>query len=360
MYKILRACRHWYNMCLEDRKLAYELEGRHVTRNDQNKKSASFRKAFRLQDTVFSQTLQVTCDDLDKAFKAFFRRIKGGEAPGYPRFKGAQHFHSFGFPRFGVGVKLDGRRLKLFGIGRVAVRWHREMSGKAKTARISVKAGKWYVSFSCEQDDPIPLPKTDEIVGLDMGVSALLTSDKGEQVDNPKWYRKSQKDLRVAQRSLQRKKKGGKNRRKALITVQRLHEHVSNTRKDFLNKIVYSLVQNYDLIAIEDLRIKNMVRNRHLSKSILDAGWGYFRERLVSKAANAGREVVVVNPAYTSKTCSNCGEQFVDFSLSVRWVECAHCGLSLNRDHNAAINILKRAIGQDVSVGVNVDRLGHA
>jgi len=168
------------------------------------------------------------------------------------------------------------------------------------------------------------------------------------------YYRAGQKKLRVLQRKLARAKKGSKNRRKALLRVQRQQEHVANQRKDYLNKLAYTLIQNYDGIALEDLRITNMVRNRHLSKSILDSGWGYFRERLTHKAASAGRVVVFVNPAYTSKCCSNsnCGAMFQNFDLSTRWVNCA-CGLSLDRDHNAAINILSRA-GWDASVNGNV------
>jgi len=149
---------------------------------------------------------------------------------------------------------------------------------------------------------------------------------------------------------------GGANRRKALSRVQRQQEHVANQRHDVLHKLSTSLVQEYDLIAVESLRVKNMVKNRHLSKSILDSGWSTFRQFLTYKAVSAGREVIAVKPAYTSKCCSNCGMLFQDFDLSTRWVDCA-CGLSLDRDHNAAINILNRALmqdGWDASVNDNV------
>jgi len=155
------------------------------------------------------------------------------------------------------------------------------------------------------------------------------------------------------QRKLARAHKGSKNRRKALLRVQRQQEHVANQRGDVLHKLSTSLVQAYDLIAVESLRIKNMVKNRHLSKSILDSGWSTFRQFLTYKAVSAGREVIAVNPAYTSKCCSNCGVLFQDFDLSTRWVDCA-CGLSLDRDHNAAINILAKA-GWDTSANANVE-----
>ena len=354
MFQVLNVCRHWYNMCLAERKYAYELEGHRVSKSQQERRAIQYRKTFPQAQIVFSQTMQTVCDDLDKAFQAFFRRVKAGVAPGYPRFKGHEHFHSFAFKQFGVGSRLDGRRLKLYGIGRVAVRWHRPLEGAVKTVRIVHKAGCWYACFTCEVEAPDHLAKSGEMVGIDVGVSALATLSNGVKVENPNYYRVAQKKLRVLQRKLARAKRGSNNRRKALLRVQRQQEHVTNQRKDYLNKLAHDLVQQYDKIALEDLQIANMVRNHHLSKCILDSGWGYFRQQLTIKAASAGRELVFVNPAYTSKCCSNCNALFQDFDLSTRWVEC-DCGLSLDRDHNAALNILKRT-GWDTPVPENVAR----
>jgi putative transposase len=161
-------------------------------------------------------------------------------------------------------------------------------------------------------------------------------------VDNPQWYREAQSKLRVLQRTVSRRRLGGANRRTSVLALQRQHEAISNRRKDFLNKLAFELTTNYDLIALEKLNIQGMVRNQHLSKSIMDAGWGYLSKRISDKAAEAGRHVVQVNPAYTSKTCSSCGRIFEDLTLADRWVECS-CGLSMDRDVNAAINILNRA-----------------
>lgn len=355
MFQALDMCRHWYNMCLEDRKWSYELEGRSIRKNDQIKQSRLYRQTFPQARVVFSQTLQSVAIDLSKAFDAFFRRVKAGETPGYPRFKGREHFHSFNFPQFGVGARLDGRRLKLYGIGRMRVRWHRPIEGEIKTLRIVHKAGRWYACFSCEVPESEPLSATGKAVGLDMGVSAMLTKSDGDKVDNPAYDRKSQSELAHAQRSLARKQRGGNNHRKALLRVQRLQAHTANQRRDYAHKLARQLVNGYDRIALEDLQIANMVRNRHLSKSILDSGGSLFRQFLTYKAESAGREIVLVKAAYTSRCCSQCGEMFQDFDLSVRWVECA-CGLSLDRDHNAAINILNRA-GRDTSVPRNVDPL---
>jgi putative transposase len=357
LVQVLDVCRHWYNMCVEDRKLAWELEQRSVSKVEQEKTGIHYRATFPKAQAVFSQTMQVVCDDVDKAFKAFFRRVKAGQTPGYPRFKGYHSFDSFGFKQYGSGIRLEGRRLKLFGVGRVRVFWHRPIEGHIKTARIRRTAGKWYVCFSCEVPDPLALPEVGQNIGIDLNVENLLTDSQNRRIESPKQYRQAQRKLRLAQRSLQRKIKGGKNRRKALLRVQRLHEHIRNARQDLLNKQAHYYITHYDLIAVEDLPIANLVRNRRLSKSILDQGWGFFRQRLVAKAANAGRHLVLVNPAYTSKTCSCCGQLFQDLSLSDRWVTCV-CGLSLARDHNSAINILKRAtIGWDTSVGLNVDPL---
>ena len=355
--RILTVARAWYNMCLAERKYAYELEGRSVGKSEQLRQVKHYKRTFPQAANVHSHVLQVATTDLDKAFQAFFRRVKAGEPPGYPRFKGAHRFHSFGFKEYGNGFKLDGRRLKVSGVGRVPARWHRRIpeEGTIKTCRIIHKAGQWFACFSVELPEPEPLSQTGQAVGVDVGIHWLIATSDGRKEPNPNYYRNGQADLRRKQRKLARAKRSGKNRRKALLSVQRQQEHVANQRQDFLNKLVNDLVKDYDLIALEDLRISNMVRNHHLSKSILDSGWGYFAQRLVSKAAEAGREVVFVNPAYTSKTCSNCGAMFEDLKLSDRWVTCA-CGLSLDRDHNAAINILKRA-GRDTSVQLNVDPL---
>ena len=352
----LNAARNWYNMCIAERKYSYELEGRSVGLYEQLRLVKRYKAAFRQFKDVHSHIFQVATADCDKAFKAFFRRTKAKETAGYPRFKGYWHFDSFGYKEYGNGFKLDGKRLKLSSVGRVAVRWHRVIEGQIKTVRIARQAGKWFAAFSCAVPDPVPLEKTGTMVGIDVGLSALYTTSDGLKVDNPRWYRTSQRALKLAQRAVNRKAKGGKNRRKALRRVQRIHEQVSNQRKDFLNKLAHRLTQDHDRIAIEDLKINNMVRNHKLSKSILDAGWGYFTTRLTIKAANAGRELVFVNPTYTSKCCSTCGHEFENFSLSVRWLNCPHCGLSIDRDHNAAINILNRARnGWDTSVGVNVE-----
>lgn len=291
---------------------------------------------------IHSHVLQVVVADLAKAFENFFRRVKAGETPGYPRFKSPNRFQSYGLKEYGNGFKIDGRRLKLSGIGRVRVRWHRSLEGTVKTVRLIRKAEKWFACFACEIS-PQPLPTIGRVVGIDVGIKSLLVTSDNELVENPRWYRAGQQRLRVLQRRLARCQKGSKNYGKVILQIQRHSAKIANRRKDFLNKVAYKLITEYDRIALEHLRIPNMVKNRHLAKSILDAGWGYLVQRLTSKAAEAGRVVCLVNPAYTSKRCSGCDTEFPNFDLSVRWVHCSICGLSLNRDHNAAINVLNRA-----------------
>ncbi|MGZ5781310.1 MAG: RNA-guided endonuclease InsQ/TnpB family protein [Burkholderiaceae bacterium] len=335
----LETCRRWYNTCLAERKDAYENEKRSVGKFEQLRKVRELKQSNPDATNVHSHILQVVVQDLDKAFQAFFRRVKAGETVGYPRFKGCNRFDSFGLKEYGNGFKVDGRRLKLSGMGRLRVRWHRPIEGTIKTVRICRQAGKWYASFACEVLEQ-SLQPTGQSVGVDVGIQHLLATSDNEIIDNPRWYRNAQAKLRILQRKVCRRTLGGNNRRKAVLALQCQHEYISNSRKDFLNKVAHSLIVRYDFIALENLPINGMVRNHHLSKSILDAGWGYLKQRVADKAVEAGRQVVLVNPSYTSQDCSNpnCRRPH-SLSLSDRWFEC-ECGLSIDRDVNAALNIL--------------------
>ena len=337
----LETCRRWYNACLAERKEAYENERRSVGKFEQLRRVRELKQSNPYATNVHSHIIQIVVQDLDKAFQAFFRRIKAGETPGYPRFKGRNRFDSFGLKEYGNGFKMDGRRLKLSGIGRLRVRWHRPIEGEIKTVRIRRQAGKWYACFACEVNEQ-PLPPTGQCVGVDVGIHHLVATSDHEVIENPRWYRIAQAKLRILQRRVSRRTEGGSNRRKAVLALQRQHEYIANSRQDFLNKVAHALIARYDFIALEDLKINGMVRNRRLSKSILDAGWGYLKQRLADKAVEAGRQVILVNPSYTSKTCSSCGVLFEGLSLADRWIECA-CGLSMDRDVNAALNTLARA-----------------
>ena len=350
---VRETCRHFYNDLLRKRKEAYELHGVSVTLKEQLRLVKVEKDTSPYADGIHSHILQDVAATLDKAFQAFFRRVKAGEKPGYPRFKGRNRFSGFGFKEYGNGFKIDGRRLKLSGIGRIAVRWHRALEGVIKTARIYYRAGKWFVAFACVVEEPEPLPKTGQEIGVDVGLLRLATLSNAERVENPRWYRKILRELRVLQRKISRAVLGGRNRRKLVLRLQRLLAKVANARRDFLNKFADELIKRFDRIVLEDLRVAAMARGR-FAMSILDAGWSYLVSRLTHKAESAGREVVLVDPASTSKTCSGCGVVFEHLSLSDRWIAC-DCGVSLDRDHNAAINILQRGrirpLGAKLSAG---------
>src|SRR5690606_13135786 len=187
----LACARSFYNMCLSERKWTYELEKRGVSKTEQLRQVKHYKATFPQAQGVHSHILQVAASDCDKAFQAFFRRVKTGEMLGYPRFKNRDRFYSFGLKEYGNGWKVDGRKLQLSGIGRVSVRWHRHMEGTPKTLRIVLKAGKWYACFACEVATPEPLPATGRVVGIDVGISALITTSDGEKVANPKFYREA-------------------------------------------------------------------------------------------------------------------------------------------------------------------------
>ena len=328
----LGTCRHLYNTALEQRKTAYKRCQVSLNYYDQAKEL----KYLEIKH-IHSQVLQDVLKRADKAFQNFFRRIKQGEEkPGYPRYKGYNRYNSFTYPQ--SGFSLDKNKLKLSKIGTIKVKLHRQMQGTIKTCTIKRELNNWYVCFACEIE-PTLLPKTNKVIGVDMGLEKFATLSDNTMIENPKYLRKSESKLKHEQRSLSRKKKGSNQRKKQRERVAKLHRKIRNQRNDFLHKESRKLVNTYDLIVFEDLKIKNMVKNSRLSKSISDASWGKFIDLTTYKAESAGREVRLVNPRNTSQKCSSCG-QTVKKSLSVRTHKCT-CGLTLDRDTNAAINILR-------------------
>lgn len=243
---------------------------------------------------VHSQVLQDVLNRLDKAFDAFFRRLKAGENPGYPRFKGKDRYHSLTYSQSGFSLDGDSKKLQLSKIGNIRVKIHRPFPDGAqiKTCTIKRSASGWYVIFSIDLPISIPKVETHTAVGIDVGIYSFVATSDGQLVDNPKHFRTSEKKLAKAQRRVSRRKKGSNRRKKARNLLAKHHEHVRNQRKEFHFKTAHDLVSNYDLLIIEDLLVKNMVRNHHLAKSISDAGWSQFFEILTYKAENAGKEVL--------------------------------------------------------------------
>ena len=327
-------CRHLYNNALAARKKVWEEEQRSLTYNQQAVELTATKNHH--QKAVFSQVLQDVLRRLDKSFKAFFRRVKAGEEPGYPRFKGEGWYKSFTYPQ--VGFKLEGSRLTLSKIGSIRIFKHREVEGKIKTCTIKKdKVGCWYAILVAETED---LPRIDpqKAVGVDVGLKNIVALSTGETTQYPRYYVQAEKKLAVAQRDLSRKKKGSNNRQKAKIKVSRLHEKVRNLRDEFLNKLSRKLVDSADLIIFENLDINYMLKNHHLAKHIQDHAWGKLIQFTQCKAAKAGKVVELVNARYTSLKCSRCGI-IVPKTLADRVHLCPKCGLKIDRDFNASLNI---------------------
>jgi len=328
-----------YNKALEQRINAYKNYGLSLTAFDQSKSLNQVRKTKypQVNCTSFQQTMR----RLDLAFKAFFRRVKAGQKPGFPRFKPTSRFNNIVF-RNGDGARIANGKLILTKLLPIRIKWHRELpeNSTIKQIRIITKNGKWYVCLSVDADFSVDRERTGSVIGIDLGISHLATTSDGTFYDSPKYYINSQKKLRVLQRSVSRKKKGSNSRRNAVKALAKFHEHISEQRNDFLHKLTSNLVKKHDAIVLEDLKLAFMNRNKHLAKSSLDVAMGSFVEKLTYKAESAGVPVIKVNPKYTSQACSRCG-RIVKKSLSVRTHKC-DCGLILDRDVNAARNILQR------------------
>jgi putative transposase len=337
---VLWRCRELYNAGLQERRDAWEKCHVSVNFTRQSAELPDMKEIRPEYRDINAQVLQDVLHRLDKAFAAFFRRVKAGEKPGYPRFLGKQRYNSFTYPQMGEhgGATLDRKHLTLTKIGRIHLRLHRAWVGIPKTATIIREADGWYAAISCADVPLQPLPTTEQSTGIDVGLKVFLITSEGAPVENPRHYRRAERELKKAQRRVSRRKKGSKRRRKAVQRLARKHQNVQRQRRDFHHKTALALLRAFDTIYLEDLQVANMVRNPRLSKSISDAGWAQFRTILEGKAVYASRRVVAVPPAYTSQDCSGCGAR-VEKSLSVRTHVCTSCGLILDRDENAARNI---------------------
>ena len=340
--------RSLYNAALEQRIGVYKETGQSVTCPQQ---WAHFRDQRRAQPDTLGQlnatSVQQLLRRLDKAFSAFFRRLKAGETPGFPRFKGRDRFNSLEY-RYGDGCKMRvGPRMMLYiqNVGEIKVKSHRPLPNDAGIKHVVIKHRNrtWSVCLMLDLPDPVVDEHPGPAVGIDMGLYSLLALSDGITVENPRWLRASLAKLRLAQRRKDRRKKGSARRRKAAFQEAKLHEHIANQRRDFWHKTARRLVNTYSLIALEDLTLHFMTANHHLALSAHDAGLGEFQQLLTYKAESAGTRVVTVNPAYTSQACSGCGVMVPKY-LGVREHTCSACGFTADRDVNAARNILLLAI----------------
>jgi len=331
----LDTCRRLYNLALADRKAAYEVEGISRSYEDQAVLLVAEKREGNFKD-VFSQVLQDVLRRLDKAFKAFFRRVKAGEKPGYPRFKGIGWYKSFTYPQ--VGFKLEGSKLTLSKIGSIRIFKHREVEGKIKTCTIKKDLlGHWYAILVAEIED-VPAVDPTTAIGVDVGLKSLITTSAGESIQYPRYYIQLEEKLAAAQRSLSRKRKGSANRLKAKAKVAKISKRIQNLRDEFHYQVSRKLVDSADIIVFENLNINGMLKNHHLAKHIQDHAWGKLIQFTKSKAAKAGKMVELVDARYTSQKCSQCGIM-VPKTLAERTHACPNCGLEIDRDLNASLNI---------------------
>jgi putative transposase len=352
MEMVLQRCRVLYNAALEQRKTWWQ-RGQDVsaTYYQQKAELPDLKTACPEYAEINAQVLQDVILRVEHAYQAFFRRLQAGNTPGYHRFQGWGRYHSFTYPQYGGGVILDGGVLSLSKIGRIHIRLHRPLEGTPKTVTIVREADGWYACISCAEVPVQPKPPTGQETGIDVGLKVFLIAADGEAAENPRHYRKAERQRATAQRRVSRRKHGSKRRKKAVALLKRKHQQVQRQRRDFHHKTALHLLRQYDTIYLEDLGIANMVRNRRLAKSISDAGWAQFRAILEAKAAYAGRQVIAVPAHYTSQDCSDCGERMPK-SLSMRTHVCTNCGLVLDRDENAALNILRAGQARQGAVAV--------
>lgn len=350
----LSLCRRLYNTALEQRIMIYHQNKGCISRYDQIKQLPELKVGFPEYQEVGSQVLQGVLEQLDKAYQNFFRRVKNGNGKaGFPRFKGKDRYDSFTLKK--SGWKLEGKYLSIRNVGRFKLKLSRLIAGDIKTVTIRREStDKWYVCFSCANVPERILEKSTNSIGIDVGIKSFLVDSEGNKVDNPTYFRQSEKLLRRRQRRLCRRVKGSNSRKQARVLVAKVHEKIKSQRNDFLHKVANQYVSQYGSIFIEDLDIKGMVGNHHLSKSIVDASWGKFFKLLSYKAEEAGRMVIKV-PRFepTSKTCSECGAINHELKLSDRQWVCQSCGALHDRDYNAAKNIcVAGQAAQELTYGI--------
>ena len=369
----LAACveghRELYNAALQERRDAWRVSRTRIGYGDQSAQLKDIRRE-RPDVAVWSfSSQQATLRRLNRAFDGFFRRVRAHARPGYPRFKGKARFDSVEWPRDGDGARWhpDTQRVYLQGIGQVKVTAHRGVLGRVKTIQIRRQGRHWMLILSCDDVPATPLPATGREVGVDVGVVSFATTSDGDHLHNPRWGRTAAARLAAAQQRLARAHRGSNNRGRRRQTVAARHRKVANQRKDFHHKTARQLVETYDLIAVEELAIANMLRRATpvpdprragqflpngaaaksgLNRSICDAGWAQFVSMLRAKAEDAGRTVIEVDPRHTSDRCEACGRAAKENRVTQAVFACRRCGHTAQADEHAARNILRAGLAR--------------
>jgi len=356
LFWTVNRCQELYNAALSERKDAYRMAGKAISYYEQKRDLPEIKEIRPEYNDIHSQVLQDVLLRLKRAFDRFFERVKHGEKPGYPRFQGRHRYDSFTYPQ--SGFSLEEKHITLSKIGTLRVKVHRKVEGTIKTCTMKHEAGQWYVILSCELKGSEPLPISYEDVGIDLGITHFAALSNGEFIASPRHYHKAEKKLKKLQEALSRKKRGSHRRKRAVRALAKAHRQVSNQRRDFTHKASRKLVNRYQVLVLEDLQTKNLVRRPKpkqgeatgqylpngaaakggLNKSISDAGWGMFTDMLHVKAVWAGRTLMWVDPKYTSQICPGCGNVRRK-TLEERWHSC-ECGCELDRDTASAKVIL--------------------
>ncbi len=344
--EMLELCRSVYNATLATRKNAYERNGESLSYYDTQNLLPRWKALATDLKKVHSLVLQNVVMRVDLAYQAFFRRVKAGEKePGYPRFKGNGRYRSLTYPQYGNGVKLDGNLLILSKIGTIRVKLHRPIDGEIKTVTMQRDSvGKWYACFSCEVEAQ-SFALSAYAVGIDLGLKTFAFLSDGGKIERQRWMKRDAADIARLQRKKEKHPIGSAERKKVLHALNHAYQRATNRRANFAHQESRKLVNAYQFLALEKLDIPDLqgLGNIAINRSIADVAWGQFAQYIVYKAENAGRTVIFVNPRGTTQECSGCGE-VVPKDLSVRVHECPHCGLKLDRDLNAALNILARGL----------------
>ena len=350
MSKIFGCCRFVFNRFLAERIEAYKAEQKTVSRFKQDKNLTELKKELTWLKESDSTALQAVIQNLDSAYQNFFRRVKSGEKAGFPKFKSKRdNRNSYKSKTVGKNIEVYEKSIKLPKVGLIDCRVSKQVEGRIISATVSQNpSGKYFVSVACTDVEIEPYDKTGAVAGIDVGIKEFAVTSDGNKIENHKYLSKSEKKLIREQRRLSRKPKGSQNRDRARIKVAGIHEKVTNQRNDFLHKTTTNLVKSYDMISVESLKIKNMIKNRKLAKSISDVSWGEFVRQLEYKCEWYGKTLVKIPTFFaSSQTCHVCGFQNVAVKdLAVRSWICPNCGANHDRDVNAAVNILKKGIEQ--------------
>ncbi|UXM84277.1 RNA-guided endonuclease InsQ/TnpB family protein [Methanococcus aeolicus] len=342
----LNICRYLYNYLLEQK-----TKNPKLNKGDTQKLITLHKKENPELKKVHSKVLQIVNNKLWGSLKALGKLKQNGYKVGRLRFKSSKnHYKTIEYNQ--SGFKIKDNKLYLSKIGEIPIKLHRKIKGEIKGVIIKKEpTGKWFAFFQVEEE-PKPLPKTNKVIGIDLGIDGYAIDSEGNKFENPKFIDKTLYKIKKVQKNLSRKVRGSNNYKKTKLKLIRVYDKLNNQKNDFLHKLSRYYINNYDKIVLEDLSIKSMVKNKKgqktLNRHILDGSWKKFINLLLYKAEGADREVILINPAYTSKKCSNCGFVVSSLKLYDRLFFCPNCGWNIDRDYNASLNILKSGLGESV------------